>query len=135
MYGILFFNLHTLFSTKFSIMLFFHLPYRKLTSNIENSKYSFEKTKSPPVIFPPLILLPIPARPLFNFNSLKNSQILNKKAFTQRWIPTKLQTKSEFLIKKSKTFLFIQYIFFGSRMRKLLFSPFSVDQVSVHHTN
>lgn len=48
MYGILFFNLHTLFSTKFSIMLFFHLPYRKLTSNIENSKSSFEKTKKPP---------------------------------------------------------------------------------------
>jgi len=45
---------------------------------------------------------------------------------------TKLQTKSEFLIKKSKLFFFIQYIFFGSRMRKLLFSPFSVDQVSVH---
>jgi len=60
MYGILFFNLHTLFSTKFSIMLFFHLPYRKLTSNIENSNKSFEKQKSPPVIFPPLILLPIP---------------------------------------------------------------------------
>jgi len=41
-------------------MLFFHLPYRKLTSNIENSNHSFEKQKSPPVIFPPLILLPIP---------------------------------------------------------------------------
>lgn len=95
-----------------------------------------KKQKSPPVIFPPLILLPIPALIQFQFSQkIKNSQILNKKAFTQRWIPTKLQTKSEFLIKKSKTFLFIQYIFFGSRMRKLLFSPFSVDQVSVHHTN
>jgi len=69
-------------------MLFFHLPYRKLTSNIENSNHSFEKQKSPPVIFPPLILLPIPTPYSIQILSKikKNSQLHNKKAFTQRWI-------------------------------------------------
>merc|ERR1719319_392505 len=88
MYSILFFNLHTLFSTKFSIMLFFHLPYRKLTSNIENSNKSFEKQKKPPGDFSSLNTTAYP-HPLFNSNSLKNQKTVNfktKKAFTQRWI-------------------------------------------------
>jgi len=112
MYGILFFNLHTLFSTKFSIMLFFHLPYRKLTSNIENSNKSFEKQKSPPVIFPPLILLPIPTPYSIQILSkIKKQSTSKQKSLYSKVDTTKLQTKSEFLIKKSKLFFFIQYIF------------------------
>jgi len=72
-------------------MLFFHLRYRKLTSNIENSNHSFEKQKSPPVIFPPLILLPIPTPYSIQILSSKikkkqSTSKKTKKAFTQRWI-------------------------------------------------
>ena len=71
-------------------MLFFHLRYRKLTSNIENSNHSFEKQKKPPGDFSSLNTTAYP-HPLYNSNSLlknqKNSQLQkNKKAFTQRWI-------------------------------------------------
>jgi len=83
-------------------MLFFHLPYRKLTSNIENSNHSFEKQKSPPVIFPPLILLPIPTPYSIQILSSKIKKTVNfkknKKSLYSKVDTTKLETKSEFLI-------------------------------------
>jgi len=117
-------------------MLFFHLPYRKLTSNIENSNHSFEEQKSPPVIFPPLILLPIPTPYSIQILSSKIKKTVNFKKTKKPLLKGGYNNKTRNQIripdlKKSKLF-FIQYIFFGSRMRKLLFSPFSVDIVSVH---
>lgn len=114
------------FSTKFSIMLFFHLRYRKLTSNIENSNHSFEKQKSPPVIFPPLILLPIPTP--------YSIQILSKIKKTVNFKKTKKpllkggynKTRNQIRIpdlKKSKLF-FIQYIFFWLAYAKALIFSF-----------
>lgn len=82
-------------------MLFFHLRYRKLTSNIENSNHSFEKQKSPPVIFPPLILLPIPTPYSIQILSkIKKKQSTSKKqkSLYSKVDTTKLETKSEFLI-------------------------------------
>jgi len=97
-------------------MLFFHLPYRKLTSNIENSNKSFEKQKSPPVIFPPLILLPIPTPYSIQILSkIKKQSTSKQKSLYSKVDTTKLQTKSEFLIKKSKLF-FSSNTFFLARV-------------------
>ena len=126
MYGILFFNLHTLFSTKFSIMLFFHLPYRKLTSNIENSNKSFEKQKSPPVIFPPLILLPIPTPYSIQILSKikKTVNFKTKKAFTQRWIQQNYKPNQNSWLKNQNFFFHPIHFFWLAYAKALIFSFF-----------
>jgi hypothetical protein len=58
-------------------MLFFHLRYRKLTSNIENSNHSFEKQKKPPGDFFSLNTTAYP-HPLFKF-SQKSKKTVNFK--------------------------------------------------------
>lgn len=108
-------------------MLFFHLPYRKLTSNIENSNHSFEKQKSPPVIFPPLILLPIPTPYSIQILSKikkKQSTSKNKKSLYSKVDTTKTRNQIRIPDLKNQKLFFIQYIFFWLAYAKALIFSF-----------